>query len=119
MPYLECLPPLGKLPSLESLKISAAYTLKKVGVEFLGIEPKNKKDNAIIFPKLKSLEFQEFPKWEEWIDIGGTGEEEEDNGFVTIKIMPRLCSLKIWRCPMLKSLPGFLRTTPLKELEVF
>ena len=66
-----------------------------MGVEFLGIEHKNKKDNAIIFPKLKSLEFQEFPKWEEWIDIGGTREIEEDNGFVIIKIMPRLCSLKI------------------------
>nr|XP_023925092.1 putative disease resistance RPP13-like protein 1 [Quercus suber] len=118
LPYLECLPPLGKLPSLESLKISAAYTLKNVGVEFWRIEPKNKKDNAIIFPKLNSLEFQEFPKWEEWIDIGGTREEEEDNGFVTIKIMPRLCSLKIWRCPVLKSLPDFLRTTPLKKLEV-
>ena len=84
----------------------------------MGIEPKNKKDNIIIFPKLKSLEFQEFPKWEEWIDIGGTREEEEDSGFVTIKIMPRLCSLKIWRCPMLKSLPSFLCTTPLKKLEV-
>ena len=32
LPYLECLPPLGKLPSLETLKISAAYTLKKVAV---------------------------------------------------------------------------------------
>ena len=83
----------------------------------MGIEPKNKKDNAIIFPKLKSLEFQELPKWEEWIDIGGT-REEEDSGFVTIKIMPHLCSLKIWRCPMLKSLPCFLRTPPLKKLEV-
>lgn len=52
---------------------------------------------------MKSLEFQVFPKWEAWIDIGGTREEEEeeeDNGFVAIKIIP-----------------DFLRTT-LKKLEV-
>ena len=34
LPYLECLPPLGKLPSLESLKISAAYTLKRWELSF-------------------------------------------------------------------------------------
>ena len=46
-------------------------------------------------PKLKSLTFWGFEKWEEWIGIGE--EEEEDNGFVTntIIIMPRLHSLTI------------------------
>ena len=53
--------------------------------------------------------------WEEW--IGGTrkgGKEDED----CITIMPRLQKLKIRNCKKLKSLPDFLRTTPLKELEV-
>jgi hypothetical protein len=53
---LENLPPLGKLPFLESLAISAWSSLKKVGVEFLGIDSENKRDDKIkIFPNLKSL----------------------------------------------------------------
>jgi hypothetical protein len=56
---LEHLPPLGKLPVLESLIITRVYSLRKVGVEFLGIESENKKeDNMQIFPNLKSLEFR-------------------------------------------------------------
>jgi hypothetical protein len=70
---LECLPPLGQLPSLETLKIWKLDSLKKVGVEFLGIESKKKKDDdiIIIFPKLKFLDFWNLEEWEEWIGIGG------------------------------------------------
>ena len=116
---LECLPPLGNLPSLETLKILRLDSLKKVGVEFLGIESQKKKndDIIIIFPKLKFLDFLHLKEWEEWIGIGGMREEKEDNG-VTI-IMPRLHSLSIGSCPKLKSLPDFLRTTPLKELKIY
>jgi hypothetical protein len=110
---LESLPPLGKLPSLERLHICVTLSLKKVGVEFLGIESKNKKDD-IIFPRLKSLVFVEL-NLEEWIGFEGM-REEEDNG-ITI-IMPRLQQLQIDSCPKLKSLPDFLRTTPLKELNI-
>uniref|UniRef100_A0A2N9H525 NB-ARC domain-containing protein n=1 Tax=Fagus sylvatica TaxID=28930 RepID=A0A2N9H525_FAGSY len=111
---LESLPPLGKLPSLERLHIwDYAQSLKKVGVEFLGIESKNKKDD-IIFPRLKSLEFRGLTNLEEWIGFEGM-REEEDNG-ITI-IMPRLQQLQI-ELLELKSLPDFLRTTPLKELEI-
>jgi hypothetical protein len=107
---VECLPSLGKLPSLETLEIWSLNSLKKVGVEFLGIEFKNK----IIFPKLKHLLFLFLDKWEEWIGIEGMKEEEED----CITIMPHLQILRILRCPNLKSLPDFLRKTPLKELTI-
>ena len=114
-PKLESLPPLGKLPSLERLQIWYTRSLKKVGVEFLGIESKNKKDD-IIFPRLKSLLFWGLDNWEEWIGFEGM-REEEDNG-ITI-IMPRLQQLQIIDCRQLKSLPDFLRTTPLlKELKI-
>jgi hypothetical protein len=113
-PKLESLPPLGKLPSLERLHICYTGSLKKVGVEFLGIESKNKKDD-IIFPRLKSLVFQQLDNLEEWIGFEGM-REEEDNG-ITI-IMPRLQQLQIGAAKELKSLPDFLRTTPLKELEI-
>ena len=42
---------------LESLTIKFAERLKKVGVEFLGIESENKKEDIKIFPNLKYLEF--------------------------------------------------------------
>ena len=113
------LPSLGKiLPCLESLTILDWQNrrLKKVGVEFLGIKSENKKEDIKIFPNLKYLEFCGFPAWEEW--IGGTrggGKEDED----CITIMPRLQKLILNSCINLKSLPDFLRTTPLKELEIF
>ncbi|KAL0006453.1 hypothetical protein SO802_014014 [Lithocarpus litseifolius] len=112
---LMSLPPLGKIPCLELLTIESAWRLKKVGVEFMGIESENKKEDIKIFPNLEYLEFSCFWDWEEW--IGGTrerGKEDED----CITIMPRLQKLIIRCCTKLKSLPDFLRTTPLKELEI-
>ena len=112
---LMSLPSLGMIPCLESLTISCAQRLKKVGVDFLGIESENKKEDMKIFPNLKYLEFFGLSEWEEW--IGGTregGKEDED----CITIMPRLQKLTIHYCRKLKSLPDFLRTTPLKELEI-
>nr|XP_023891681.1 putative disease resistance protein At1g58400 [Quercus suber] len=112
---LMSLPSLGMIPCLESLTISFAQRLKKVGVDFLGIESENKKEDMKIFPNLKYLEFFGLGEWEEW--IGGTrggGKEDED----CITIMPRLQKMTIHYCRKLKSLPDFLRTTPLKELEI-
>ena len=126
--YLEHLPSLGQLPFLEVLAITWLRNVRKVGDEFLGIEDsKNKKDYDVVFLNLKSLKFRGLHNWEDWIGMGGTGEEEEeenDNGIVTnpiiITIMPRLRSLTIWNCPNLKSLPDYLPTTPLlKELGIF
>ena len=123
---LEHLPSLGQLPLLEELKTAWLHNVKKVGGEFLGIEnSKNKEDVDPIFPKLKSLEFVGLDNWEEWIGMGGTGEEEEEengNGIVTnpiiINIMPCLQSLKVEVCHKLKSLPDYLLTAPLKKLEI-
>uniref|UniRef100_A0A2N9I2S8 NB-ARC domain-containing protein n=1 Tax=Fagus sylvatica TaxID=28930 RepID=A0A2N9I2S8_FAGSY len=79
---LKHLPPLGKLPVLESLRITRFDSLRK---------------------------------WEEWIGIGGKREEEEDSN---ITIMPRLQCLVIYDCRSLNSLPDFIRTILLKELEI-
>ena len=75
---------------------------------------------------LYNFRFGFVTNWEEWVGMGGTGEEEEenDNGIVTnpiiIKIMPRLQSLTILNCDKLKSLPDYLLTAPLlKKLEIY
>uniref|UniRef100_A0A7N2LMV1 Uncharacterized protein n=1 Tax=Quercus lobata TaxID=97700 RepID=A0A7N2LMV1_QUELO len=108
---LEQLPPLGKLRFLESLVIEGAKSMKKVGVEFLGIESNRKKDeekgststsSLILFPNLKSLCFEGMDEWEEWDGMGESGVSE------SVLIMPRLQVLKIDGCPKLKSLPNFL-----------
>ncbi|XP_050285986.1 putative disease resistance protein RGA3 [Quercus robur] len=122
-PNLEQLPPLGKLQFLETLVLRDAYSVKKVGVEFLGIEEANGKNGStsplVLFPNLKSLEFGDMKEWEEWDGIGERREEEGESGVsVLISIMPRLQFLDIWRCPKLKALPNFLETTSLKQLEV-
>ena len=93
--------------------------LKKLGVEFMGIEESEEKEKGDIiitlFPNLISLEFGDLDEWEEWNGIGG-GEEEECNKFT---IIPRLQHLRIWECPKLKLLPNFLCTTPLQKLEIY
>jgi hypothetical protein len=42
--------------------------VKKVGVEFLGIEEEEIEtlSGGILFPKLKDLQFVDMPNWEEW-----------------------------------------------------
>ncbi|XP_030972225.1 putative disease resistance protein RGA3 [Quercus lobata] len=120
---LEQLPPLGQLQCLETLKLRDANSVKKVGVEFLGIEEANGKNGStsslVLFPNLKSLQFWDMKEWEEWDGIGERREEEGESGVsVLISIMPRLQFLDIWRCPKLKALPNFLETTSLKQLEV-
>ena len=138
---VEHLPPLGKLLLLESLQIYGGDDrVKKVGVEFLGIEEESNNNNnnnkiddekgstsssssssLVLFPNLKSLKFRYMKEWEEWDGIGGTMREEEEaqESGVTITIMPRLQSLRIQKCPKLKSLPDFLPTTPLNNLEIW
>nr|XP_023920610.1 putative disease resistance protein RGA1 [Quercus suber] len=114
---LECLPPLGKLPFLKSLKMWVIKRLKKLGVEFMGIEESEKKEKGDIiiplFPNLISLSFEAVYHWEEW-----NGIEEEEDCIRRFTIMPRLQNLVIHHCLGLKSLPNFLRTTPLQELQI-
>ncbi|CAB4272835.1 unnamed protein product [Prunus armeniaca] len=118
--FVEFVPPLGRLESLEVLEISNWNRLKKVGVEFLGIdgtiETQTSSSPLILFPSLKRLEFQFMPMWEEW--EGMTGWSEEEDSHKTITLMPCLSSLRINCCYSLKTLPNFLRNTPLKELVI-
>ncbi|XP_050159534.1 putative disease resistance protein RGA4 isoform X2 [Malus sylvestris] len=111
----EVLPPLGILPSLETLILSSMKGVKKVGVEFLGIEKETTSASSCItlFPKLKTLKLWYMEAWEEW---KGVEEWKEEDSHITI--MPCLSSLQIEYCPQLKTLPDFLRKTPLQTLDI-
>ncbi|XP_062026833.1 disease resistance protein RGA2-like [Rosa rugosa] len=105
--FCEVLPPLGKLPSLEILEIYGMEKVKKVGVEFLGIEEEEEQVSRDLFPKLKQLRFQSMENWEEWAFLS------------EITIMPRLSELLIVSCPKLKALPEFLYKIPaLRTLKI-
>lgn len=74
------LPPLGKLPNLETLKIIRFPCLEAVREEFYG------GGDPIAFPKLKSLRFEEMRKWKEWWIPSATG------------VFPQLSELYIRKC---------------------
>ncbi|ONI16281.1 hypothetical protein PRUPE_3G089200 [Prunus persica] len=118
--FVECVPPLGRLESLEVLVIYKWPRVKKVGVEFLGIdgtiETQTSSSPLILFPNLKTLLFDSLYTWEEW--EGMTGWSEEGDSQNTITIMPCLSSLLIYDCGVLRTLPNFLRNTPLKKLVI-
>ena len=126
-PNCESLPPLGKLQSLEKLKISHMERLKKVGPEFLGItsdmlEDQEECDNSTSsaqlkvitsFPRLKQLEFYVMPAWREWIGIQGWNKER-----AIVRTMPCLERLYIYDCKELEALPELLDEITLKGLFV-
>ncbi|XP_022641129.1 putative disease resistance protein At3g14460 [Vigna radiata var. radiata] len=93
--YCLCLPPLGLLSSLKTLKIRGFDGIVSIGAEFYG-------SNSSSFKSLESLEFSKMKEWEEW--------ECKTTSF------PRLRYLGIWQCPMLKSLSEQL--LHLKELSI-
>ncbi|KAK9943109.1 hypothetical protein M0R45_008728 [Rubus argutus] len=106
--YCESLPPLGKLPYLEVLSIEKMSSVKKVGVELLGIEEtQTSPATATAFPKLKRLTFWNMLRCEVWEGVG-------DDCQVTI--MPCLSRLRIVGAPKLKQLPDFLHDRPLLDL---
>ncbi|KAK3030960.1 hypothetical protein RJ639_036698 [Escallonia herrerae] len=123
------LPPLGKLPSLETLYIEHMQALKRVTGEFLGIDIGNN-DGGITrtkgragvsssaisaFPKLKKLTVSNMRNWEEW-DVTVTGGAA---GEAAIRIMPCLQYLKLSHCNKLKMLPQpHLQMTPLNKLRI-
>ncbi|XP_044486347.1 disease resistance protein RGA2-like [Mangifera indica] len=120
----EYLPPLGKLPSLESLTIYSMHEVVRVGNEFLGIE--NGVTSIIAFPKLKFLRFLELAKWKEWHFETSEYTDEDSTIFETseytvedITIMPCLRFLSMMFCPELKAIPDqILRTPTLQHLEI-
>ncbi|XP_010942040.3 putative disease resistance protein RGA3 [Elaeis guineensis] len=110
------LPPLGKLPNLDYLKISWATAVKKIGTEFLGQGPDSSRDQGgriqISFPKLTTLIFEYLHNWEEW-----EWEVKDDDRPI---VLPNLKVLKLMDCPKLRSLPSGLvhHATTLTELEI-
>ncbi|CAL8133080.1 unnamed protein product [Prunus armeniaca] len=112
------LPPLGKLPSLQTLSIDDMPSVRKVGVEFLGIEETSallkSSSPTVSFPKLKKLSFSGMCSWEEWEGVGGSVEEDSE-----VRIMPCLSSLDILKADSLRTLPVFLRKTPLRDLTIY
>ncbi|XP_044495824.1 putative disease resistance protein RGA4 [Mangifera indica] len=87
------LSPLGKLPSLEYLKIEVMAVKKLVtGIESDGAFSSS--TSVIPFPKLKVLKCRWMFNWEEW-DYGNT-------------ILPCLASLSIEYCRKLRALPDGL-----------
>ncbi|XP_062095987.1 putative disease resistance protein RGA4 [Humulus lupulus] len=119
----EILPSFGKLPVLERLSVSSMNSVKRLGLEFYGIEEKKDQEDGdiemdrlfidsplILFPKLEKIYFgfmEQLEKWE-WSNITST-----------IRIMPCLMHLEFWKCPSLQELPQFLQTiTSLKQLSI-
>nr|GMD62755.1 putative disease resistance protein RGA3 [Ipomoea batatas] len=120
------LPPLGKLPALETLTIENMQNLKTMGLEFLGIADevnsngstatgslKGASSSTIFgFPKLKKLKIVGAGNWEDWEVISRVGEEN-------IKIMPCLVYLKLSDCCKLKQVPlALLQKAPLRKLRI-
>nr|GMD06629.1 putative disease resistance protein RGA3 [Ipomoea batatas] len=99
------LPPLGKLPSLETLLIVGMKELRYVGREFLGVT----EVGGVAFPKLKKLEFSYCDEWEEW----------EDLKEATIIIMPCIRELLLFHCEKLKTVPHHLLSRLQESLRIF
>jgi Leucine-rich repeat (LRR) protein len=122
---LEVLPPLGRLPNLESLELSS-LKVRRLDAGFLGIE---KDENASInegeiarvtaFPKLKKLWIWNLEEVEEWEGIERRVGEEDANTTSIISIMPQLRQLTIRNCPLLRALPDYVLAAPLQELFVW
>ncbi|KAL6297307.1 hypothetical protein ACE6H2_005449 [Prunus campanulata] len=109
--------PLGKLECLERLTIYRMNGVRKVGVEFLGLEDQTsfriRSPPLILFPKLKQLNFCELSNWEQWEGVEEWMKEDSE-----ITIMPCLSELTIYNCALLKALPDFVFKTPLQTLRI-
>ncbi|MQM16692.1 hypothetical protein Taro_049654, partial [Colocasia esculenta] len=115
----ECLPSLGRFPSLKELRIKKTHSVKKIGPEFYG-EIDNLHGRVInnnkgysYFPRLELLHLEEMSVWEEWdvpaaaqMDGGGDGTGGGRHGHV---LFPSLKELRINSCPKLPSLSPVLR----------
>ncbi|CAL9129178.1 unnamed protein product [Musa textilis] len=110
------LPPLGKLPSLEFLRIRRASAVVAIGSEFLGCEAaggKRRSSSPVLFPKLTELWFDGMMNWEEW--RWGVAEDDE-----VAAAMPRLSHLHLVDCPRLRDLPEALsrHATALTRMQI-
>ncbi|XLU80142.1 hypothetical protein S245_003562, partial [Arachis hypogaea] len=83
------LPSLGQLPSLKSLRIESFDQLNSIGKEFYKNEGHQHSSPIAPFSSLEELIFYSMPSWEEW-------------HLPDSEAFPRLKSLEIRDCPMLK-----------------
>ncbi|KAG8380077.1 hypothetical protein BUALT_Bualt07G0156100 [Buddleja alternifolia] len=122
--YCSTMPPLGKLPYLEELRVNRMESLQFLGREFLGIAssedinaplPLPSSTIVIGFPKLKELWISFFENLQEWEDI--TAEQE---GSATVSIMPCLRYLRIFSFDNLTMLPHRLlrKASSLQDSEI-
>ncbi|XP_011030184.1 PREDICTED: disease resistance protein RGA2-like [Populus euphratica] len=121
---VEVLPPLGRLPNLESLELRS-LKVRRLDAGFLGIE---KDENGSIndgdiarvtaFPKLKKLEIWNLTEVEEGDGIERRSVGGEDATTTSISIMPQLRQSTIRNCPLLRELPDYVLAAPLQELHI-
>ncbi|XP_011001363.1 PREDICTED: putative disease resistance protein RGA3 isoform X1 [Populus euphratica] len=121
---VEVLPPLGRLPNLESLELRS-LKVRRLDAGFLGIE---KDENGSIndgdiarvtaFPKLKKLEIWNLKEVEEGDGIERRSVGGEDATTTSISIMPQLRQSTIRNCPLLRELPDYVLAAPLQELHI-
>ncbi|OVA07358.1 Leucine-rich repeat [Macleaya cordata] len=119
---LKVLPPLWKLPSLETLDISYSAAVTHIGPEFYGISGNNTiggggggNVNLTAFPNLKSLRMTNMEGLEEFdlgVDVEGGGHRGK------IIIMPRLNTMTIDRCFKLKTLRALSKLQSLEVLRL-
>ncbi|XXG40993.1 hypothetical protein AAC387_Pa01g1564 [Persea americana] len=116
------LPPLGRLPSLQSLRLSNLYELKKVGREFYG------DGTMTAFAPLESLSFSFMPYLEELSglesDIRPIRAIDISNctklSLSSLRYLTSLSSLDILNCANITSLQNaLLHLTSLRSLRIF
>ncbi|KAG5234433.1 disease resistance protein [Salix suchowensis] len=122
---LEVLPPLGRLPNLQSLRL-CRLQVRRLGAGFLGIEEVENANNinegeiarVTAFPKLKTLQIWSFEELEEWDGIERRVGEEDATTTSIFIIMPQLQHLEILGCPLLRALPDYVLAVPLQRLNI-
>ncbi|KAF6141784.1 hypothetical protein GIB67_027962, partial [Kingdonia uniflora] len=113
------LPSLGRLPLLEVLKIKGMNSVRRLGLDFLGISDIGDastsicREKLVVFPNLTHLKLNEMSKLKEWVLPF-----ESRCCHLELEIMPRLQILDIWSAPILKVLPALGRLESLEELTI-
>ncbi|XP_017640539.1 disease resistance protein RGA2-like [Gossypium arboreum] len=106
----ESLPPLGQLLNLQYLKLRNLKKVKRMGNEFYCNEGVDGMNEVIkVFPALKKFTLSGMESLEEWTAMAETK---------TI-MFPCLERLKIWDCPLLKSVPLTGQCYSLEKLTIF
>jgi Leucine-rich repeat (LRR) protein len=112
---VEVLPPLGRLPNLESLVLSS-LKVRRLDCGFLGIN-EGEIARVTAFPKLKKHWIWHLEEVEEWDGIERRVGEEDANT-TSISIMPQLRELMILHCSLLRALPDYVLAAHLQELDI-